>query len=601
MKRLCLFLLIALLLAGCGRRAPGADNMETTIQAEETTGLYVPDSAAEQQTAGAVRMYGLLGDAYFGMSGIGANLLVVGQKGLTVLAGDQAEMVATLETGDVTAVSVMDTSSTGMAYYLTATRQVVVLNPQLQRITEVVLPEGIVGQPVICLARNEVYYTIGSEVRALNLSTGISRLIRQQAAASRMLLGAYFDGAVLLCQFTDENGSAYTEYISTETGQPLIKGTGISNLQTSGAEYFTSWQDGTARQLVFGARGGEAYSFLAPSLPQDKVAGRTALMSMGGVVDYTESENGLELTYYDLRSGRRTAQVTVPQSKAPSQIYSDGTYIWLLTAGETGTLYRWDITKSPVEDETVYMGTLYTPQNPDTQGLTDCRTYADEYQKKYGIKVLFWQDAVAHTGGHTLVAEHKPHIIMDMLNAMEPTLAQFPDKFLLKTVEKGWLQIALVQSIDGDQDWVQFWEDGDCWVLISAKADPVKALLQGIAYAIDSRVLGNSRDYDNWNQFNPEGFQYSAGGEVQVDPSYLEGDTRAFAEQIATTYPHEDRCKIFYNAMLPDNAQMFASPIMKAKLLRVCTGIREAYNLDKKTDTYLWEQYLDTSLAFVKK
>lgn len=601
MKRLCLLLLAALLLVGCGRRAPATDNMETSTQAEETTGLYVPDSVAEQQTAGAVRMYALNNDAYFGMTGIGANLLVMGQKGLTVLAGDKAEVIATLETGDVTAVSVIDTASTGMAYYLTATRQVVVLNPQLQRVTEVVLPEGIVGQPVICLAKNEVYYAIGSEVRALNLSTGISRLIRQQAAASRMLLGAYFDGAVLLCQFTDEAGSAYMEYISTETGQPLTKGTGISNLQTSGAEYFVTWQDGTVRQQVFGTRGGESYCFLAPSLPQDKTAGRAAIMPMGGVVDYVETENGLELTYYDLKAGKRTAQVTIPQTKSPSKIYSDGTYIWMLTTDETSTLYRWDITKAPVEDETVYVGTLYTAQNPDTQGLTDCRTYADEYQKKYGVKVLFWEDAVKHNGGYTLVAEHKPQIVMDFLNQVEPVLAQFPERFLQKTVEKGWIQIALVQSIDADKDWVQFWEDGDCWVLISVKADPVKALIQGMAYAIDSHILGNSRDFDNWNQLNPEGFAYTYGAQAESDPAYLEGETRAFAEEISMTYPHEDRCKIFYHAMLPDNAQMFASPAMKAKLLRVCTGIREAYDLEKKTVSYVWEQYLDTSLAFVKE
>lgn len=601
MKRIGLLLLAALLLVGCGRRAPATDHMETSTQAEETTGLYVPESAAELQSAGAVRMYLLNNDTYFGMTGIGANLLVMGQKGLTVLAGDKGEVIATLETGDVTAVSVTDSASTGMAYYLTATRQIVVLNPQLQRVTEMVMPEGIVGQPVICLAKNEVYYAIGSEVRALNLSTGISRLIRQQAAASRMLLGAYFDGAVLLCQFTDEAGNAYMEYISTETGQPLTKGTGISNLQTSGAEYFVAWQDGTIRQLVFGTRGGESYSFLAPSLPQDKTAGRTALMAMGGVVDYVETEKGLELTYYDLKAGKRTAQVTIPYTKAPSKIYSDGTYIWMLSTDATSNLYRWDITKTPVEDETVYTSNLYTAQKPDTQGLTDCRTYADEYQKKYGVKVVFWEDAVAHTGGHTLVAEHKPQIIRDILDRIEPVLAQFPEKFLQKTVEKGWIQIALVQSIDGEKDWVQFWEDGDCWVLISAKADPVKSLIQGMAYAIDSRILGNSRDFDDWNDLNPEGFAYTYGAQAEIDPAYLEGETRVFAEGIATTYPHEDRCQIFYNAMLPDNAQMFVSPAMKEKLLRVCTGIREAYNLEKKTESYVWEQYLDTSLAFVKE
>jgi hypothetical protein len=46
---------------------------------------------------------------------------------------------------------------------------------------------------------------------------------------------------------------------------------------------------------------------------------------------------------------------------------------------------------------------------------------------------------------------------------------------------------------------------------------------------------------------------------------------------------------------------MFASAIMQEKLLRVCTGIREAYGLEKKTDTYVWEQYLKTSLAYTQE
>ena len=61
------------------------------------------------------------------------------------------------------------------------------------------------------------------------------------------------------------------------------------------------------------------------------------------------------------------------------------------------------------------------------------------------------------------------------------------------------------------------------------------------------------------------------------------------------TYPLEDRCQIFYNAMLPDNAEMFASPVMKEKLLRICAAIREAYGLEKNSETSPWEQYL---LAF---
>jgi hypothetical protein len=286
--------------------------------------------------------------------------------------------------------------------------------------------------------------------------------------------------------------------------------------------------------------------------------------------------------------------------KSPAKFHSDGANIWILTADQGNTFYRWEISKSRLQDETVYTGALYTVQNPDVQGLNQSRQQADEYQKQYGVKILLWQDAVARADGHTLVAEHKPQVINQFLTDIQPVLAHFPDKFLLKTVEKGWLQIALVQSIDGDKDWVQFWEEGDCWILISAKADAAKALIQGMAYGIDSHVLGNSRKYDTWNQLNPKGFTYSTANTAETMSKYLDPISRVFADAIATTYPHEDRCRVFYNAMLPNNGDMFVSPYMKQKLLRVCTAIREAYGLEKKTETYIWEQYLDTSLAYVE-
>ena len=601
MKRLWLFLLAALLLAGCAKKTPQPENTEdTSAQTEETLGLYVPDSAVEQQTGGAVRTYCLQGDTYYDLVGMGTNLLAIGQKGLTVLAGEQGEVIASLETGDITSVSVMDTSAIGMAYYLPTTRQVNVLNPQLESVTQLTLPDVIVGKPVISLDRNEIYYSTGNEIRGLHMTTGISRLLRQQSVVKLSLLGAYFDGAVLLCQLTDASGGVKLEYISSESGQTLSSVQGISNLQTHGAEYFTYWRDGTVHKSVYGTRGGESKSFL-PALPEDQVGGRVALPAMHGIVDYVETENGLELSYYDMQTGKRTAQVTIPGMKTPSKIHSDGVHIWILTADQETALYRWDITKSPVTDETIYVGTLYTAQNPDEQGLAQCRLLADEYQKLYGVKLLLWQDAVKRTGGHTLTAEYHTQVITDMLEKMQPILSCFPSKFLQKTVEKGWIQIALVQTIDGDKDWVQFWEEGDCWVLVSSQADVVKSVLQGMSYAIDSRVLGNSRDFDNWNQMNPEGFAYSYSDMAEENPAYLEGEGKAFADALAMTYPHEDRCRIFYNAMLPDNADMFTAPIMKEKLLQVCMGIREAYNLEKKTDSYVWEQYLDTSLAYVKE
>lgn len=58
------------------------------------------------------------------------------------------------------------------------------------------------------------------------------------------------------------------------------------------------------------------------------------------------------------------------------------------------------------------------------------------------------------------------------------------------------------------------------------------------------------------------------------------------------TFPKEDRARIFENAMLPGNAELFASQTMQRKLRAVCESIRDAYGLRKWEETFPWEQYL---------
>lgn len=602
MKRVLILLFVAaLLFTGCGREVP---DPTTSTEETESNELYTPDSSVEQQTGGAVRTYTLESSTYFGLYSMGTNLVVAGEEKLMVLSGDGGEQIAMLEVPEITASTILDTATTGVAYYLADSHQVVVLNPQLQSVITRKLPEGIVGNPIINLDLHQVFYSTGAEIRALNLGTGISRLIRQQPSVSQMLLGIYFDGTVLHCQLTDANNKVRTEYISAESGQTISQAQGMVEMKTHGENYFAYVQDGAEFKLAFGTRNGEAYRFMITP-PADAIgSGQFGAPAMNGALTYTETEAGLTLSFYDLSTGKHTAQTLMPELQSPNAVHCDGTYIWFLTTEKlTGeqALYRWDIAKSPIEDEVGYIGPLYTAENPDTEGLAQCREQADAFEKEFEVKLVIWQDVLAHVGPYTITPEHHPQTITEMMEALRPVLSVFPERFLLKTVEAGWIRISLVRSIDGGQDWVQFWEDGDCWVILSSQGDVAKSLILGIAYGVDSHVLGNSRDFDTWNQLNPEGFAYSYSDKVEEKPEYLEGDNKAFADALSMCYPHEDRCRIFYNALLADNAEMFRTPIMQAKLLRVCMGIREAYGLEKKTDTYAWEQYLETSIAYVKK
>ncbi len=602
MKRLLLILLAVLLLAGCGKKKNEPQPTESNPNIPTSVTLYVPGSNVEKQTDGAVRVYGLEDDTYFGVFSMGSHQLVMGTKGLTVLTGVDGELWATLPTDVIRADTVMDVAPTGFAYYNPNSRQVTVLNPQLQVAGKMELPKEITGDPCISIAKNEVFYSTGSELRALNMTTGISRLLRQQTASTQTLLGAYFDGTLLLGHITDADGDVSTEYISAETGQTVAPGREDTALLTVGNHYIAQWQEGVMQQTAFGVRGETAQSLHTLPPAAEEKGGRAVLPEVNRVVDYRMQENGLELTCYDLNSGKAIGRTVLPGVRAPIAFSGDNGDICMLATDTEKTchvLYRWNVAKSAVGDETVHTGPLFTAENPDTEGLAASRELADTYQTQYGVKLLLWQDAVQVTGGHTLTPEYHPQIINGMLEKMKPVLEQFPEKFLLKTVEAGWIRIALVREIAGGADWVQFWEGKDCWVILSAEADVASTLLQGIAYGVDSHVLGNSREFDTWAEMNPKGFNYTYSTHVAGNANYLTEGNRAFADLQSMTYPHEDRCRIFYYACLPQRADMFQSTVMQAKLLRICKGIREAYNLQKRTETFVWEQYLNTSLAYV--
>jgi hypothetical protein len=67
------------------------------------------------------------------------------------------------------------------------------------------------------------------------------------------------------------------------------------------------------------------------------------------------------------------------------------------------------------------------------------------------------------------------------------------------------------------------------------------------------------------------------------------------------SFPKEDRARIMEYASTPDNESYFATVTMQKKLKQLCLGIRKAFGLQKCTEEFLWEQYLDTPIAYQPK
>ena len=597
MKRLLLLILVVFLLAGCGKQEPVAEVTEPIVEVTEPVSIYLPNSSVEQQTDGAVKAYVPEKANYIGMGAMGEDVVLVSDLSkLTKVSGESGELGGSIKVGETISCESADftVSAQGVSYYRDDGLELVFLDTDLHQRSKVDIPEGISGHPCVSHTNQEVYYSIGKEIRALHLQTGISRPVKEQACQSIELIASHLDGTMLECRVTEEDGSQWLLYLDSATGQTLDDANQLLSIKTGATQYLVSRMEGMVYQQIVGSLGGAPRSFNLTEEVEEAFA-------LNGVYRWYMEDGALVLDFYDLESGRHSAQTRMTGVSEPISIAVGSKYIWILaTEGNQQMLYRWDVTQSSTDTEYSYVSPLYTREAPDTQGLQQCAQRAVELQDKYGIHVSVGADALEVTGEYELVDEFQVQALTAMMDQLETGLAMFPDGFLQESLAKGELYISLVRSIDGEKEVVQFYEAGNAYVVLAASDRVLENFLHGVAYIIDSHVLGNSRDYDNWKDLNPRKFDYDYNYyeyEYHEDSEYLTYAGRYFVDAYAMTYPHEDRCRTFVYAMIDGTEEFFHTAEMKAKLKRLCQGIREAYGLEDNGLEYRWEQYLPESLA----
>lgn len=591
MKRLLpLLLVVALLLAGCGKDP--AEPTGTDPQPSQQ-----PDQTEPEQ---AMQTYALEQGNYSALRAMGNRLLLVGNDGtLSVLQDRSGEISAFVTTENPQLhehAQYLDTSAQGVAYYVPATREVVLLNPQLQQISRTQLPEQLQGSPVIHLDEQEVFYCLPGQLLALNLENGISRLVRSHSYDDQQLLGGYFDTKVLLCRFTAADGEEETLYLSSQTGQTLYEGDGELHMLYTGDDlYFAGRLDGNTHQLLTGSLEGTAMEFHGA---EEQYA---SALSMGGVIGYTAGADTL-LRYYDLESGVCTAATTLTGTADPVAFLATQNVVWVLThEGEKQVLCRWNVSMTPSVETESCLSERITKDNPDEAGLLACADRAAQMSEAYGLRIYLWQDVLSVTGDNDFTPEYQVDTLSRMLDELEAVLKLFPEGFLKKTLSVGDIHLSLVRTVNEDGSFCQYWQGGDCYIAIGCRANVAQAFLYGVGFAIDSHVLGNSRKLDNWSKLNPKGFDYTYAEAPRTDAeTYLQSDDPAFLEERAMYFPSNDRSSVFCYAMSAEGADALTGAAMQAKLECLCRGIREAYGLEKSSDTYPWEQYLAESLAYTK-
>jgi hypothetical protein len=609
MKRLFVVLALLVFLGGCA--VPQTNSTEPTGHPpaiESTTGpaLYDAERSAQQGTEGAVKAF-QVEDGCNAVAVVGENVVLFYDDVLRSYSGEMLHLVKELpmQTTELPGQPDFQINGQTMGYYDEISHAVVMLNGQLKELAHVKLSDRIQGAVALADTLDTLYFCTADSIRALNLKTGNSHMIRQQEHTAQAVVRNCFGGDILGCEVYNRDRQSIV-YISTETGELLGTSDREVLLQTGGAFYFAQVNDGTVKDCLFGGVG-ETPCCLHPAEADAPVY---EALTMDGVFTAAAVQDGMKLDFYDLTSGSRTASVTlngvngtVVSSWADPQRH----YLWVLVDEEAaGTiLYGWELGQTPASDTSVYTAPRYTAENPDVEGLSRCEQTAATLGDKYGLQILIAQAPEGCDLG--LTDEYQVSLIEAGLTALDQALSRYPAELLggINSVSgAGKVTLTLVRDIAGEKTVDQYWNGSDACIVLELGDGMEEKLDKGLYHVLDTYLFNNSSTLDQWNELNPKGFRYDMNDTDYVNRQedlYLTGDKRSFADSLAMSFPVEDRAGIFALAMSDDGAEAFASATMQKKLVTLCKAIRDAFDWKKAQESFVWGQHLAESMAYQPK
>ena len=617
MKRVLLFILALALLTGC----TGAPN-ETTPSTGETIpapGIYVPGHVLETQSGGAVRVFPL-DESCNDIAFQGKTLLTFSAKdngttvvtpfaGLNLTQQEAVTLGNTVLPGDKTIR--LEGSRTG--YYNREENCIVFLDSGFQETGRAELPRDMIGEPVLSENMGTVFYCTGDEVRALSVESGINRLIRKQSCQALSVEAVLFADSVLMCRITDNDGNTYTEFLSSQTGEPMGIDRSFVSLDIWENRYFLKRLDWLVMEYIFTAADGSQQCF-----HPEGVNTVYSLLPINSVATVTEEAGGVRLEMFDLSDGKRKSELQLSGVEQVHSLISDPeqSLIWFLCQeGETGKqlLCSWNLEKSAVSDNQVYITPRYTAEKPDVPGMAACRAKADDLEQRFGVEIHL-ADEPQEGKDYALTYEHHPEVFLNALDQLEKAMSVFPEGFLETVADVSdsmKLHIGLVRNLKAKHTGVpngivahQYWVDGNAWIALSVGNNVEQLFYHELAHVLDTFVYSKNVGYDEWVKLNPKDFSYDLSYneyEARGESPYLSGKNRVFIDSYSMTFPKEDRARIFDCAITEGNAELFASETMQSKLRQFCVGLRNACGWKKDERSFLWEQYLETPLAYTKK
>ena len=581
-----LALLLALLLAGC------AAQPTPTTEATAADALYTPGHRLETQTSGMMQVFPTETSGFCRIWAMGEDVLLSGDGKLTCLSGASLTPGSTRQ-----ADTVLQTGSDGV--WLFDGSAVQILDGSFALLQTVTIPDEVLGVPG--LEGSQLYYLSEGCLKVLDLSTGLSSRLRDNMAFTDGTVQCL--GDLLLLHMTDEDGIGKTLLVSAADGSTQYPSLAVADACRFETGLGILLEDGQV--LLLPDSGGAQKLTLEEG---EQMVG--FLPEIGGLITCRNDTAGLTLRLYALSRGILRCSVLLPEVDLVGTgcVSADGTlYISAHSTQETAWwILRWNYEAFPPVSEDSCLEPYYTRDFLDVQGQASCETLARELGAQYGISVLLFDEAAACAPwDYSFTAEYRVDKTNWALEDLKATLEAFPEGFLTK-LRQDWedLTVCIVDTIQGtaesgsldSAEGLQFQNGSHFYIALAPKEeDSLKhTLFHEFSHLIDNRVLTKTGAYDNWNDLNPQDFAYSLDLNADMTPykALLTGPDRVFIDNYAMTFPAEDRARIFECACTSGNEEDFVSPILQAKLQRICTGIRQAFDLEADAESFLWEQYL---------
>ena len=604
MKRwLTVLLALTLLLAGCAEEAlqetEALATKATAAPTEPDPGIYDPGHAITGQTGGAVLAYPLDAQGY-AAEWMGDKILLslVCEDGLqlTLRAGDACVKEAQTVLAGMDAACRIWAGVNRIACYDPEGNTLILLDGKLRELERLPVPEAESVEMDSQLTT--LYYSTDAKLCAMDVETGISRLLRQSEGHSFQITGIEED-RLLQCWTVGADGSREKELISCQNGQVSYSGTALHSVTVTGDSWTAIYTDGPVTQWLYGSR--ENVQVFRPALE-----GTVMPLADGNILMICKPKDvAYVLEMYDMGTGMRSAAVTLKDFADIRFCEKNETGVWFVAADETGgeTLCCWKPELSGAEPVQCLF-TRYTRENPDKEALAQCSDYARKISQDYGITVSL-EAPEALLQDYRFQEEYHADAIYTALETLEQALAQFPDGFYTRVVratESKSFSISLVREVTGaagqqvaDTRGLQAWVEGDSYIVLPVGEDTLQQFYHQLWHMTETYAMNRNSVLDTWERLNPEGFTYLESyvtDGLQPEEAYLTGETRAFIDAYSMTYPREDRARIMEYAIMEGNGHYFESEIMQAKLNSLCWSIRRAFKWEDSKEVFPWEQYL---------